>query len=588
MNKLPRNVFSFLLFFMKRQRFFFFLFAVTSLSTSLSNTIWPYITGNFIDSLNNIKITDNVWSSMQNDIIIALSFWIFIEILSRLKGIVLGKFMPNFEADIRQISYEYVMNHSYHFFAKNPVGGIAHRIDDLPRSASFLVDDMFCNFVPFIIMIIISFSMLMQMHYTLSLIFIVWIVSHFTVGGIFFAKAAKYSVVQSNSKTKLQSEITDTVSNNLSVRVFDGYEQEKKRFNLFQKIQIKDFAKTLLFIEYVKVLLGVVSLIAIVLIFYSTISFWDRKLITTGDVILVVTMMLNVTNIVWYLNDEITYFIKEIGICKQSLNIVHEEIEHDKSIVVKGKTLFDGEIEFKNVSFTYPDGERVFYNKNVKIKRHERVGLVGFSGSGKTTFTNLIMKIYKNYTGEIFIDNQELRTIDEHILRKNISFIPQEPILFHRTIEENIMYGTHDATFEDIVSVSKIAKCHDFITSLKDGYKTIVGERGSKLSGGQRQRIVIARAILKNPSIIILDEATSALDSFTEQLLQKSLFNIFQNKTVIYIAHRLTTLKNMDRILLFENGAIVEEGCHADLIELGGKYSKLWDMQKQGFLTEKI
>jgi ATP-binding cassette subfamily B protein len=221
------------------------------------------------------------------------------------------------------------------------------------------------------------------------------------------------------------------------------------------------------------------------------------------------------------------------------------------------------------------------------IPAHQKIGLVGFSGSGKTTFVNLILRAYDLNEGSITIDDQDIATVTQISLRDQVTLIPQDPSLFHRTILENIRYGNIHASKEDVEKAARMAHCHSFIETLENGYDTVVGERGMRLSGGQRQRLAIARAFLKNAPILILDEATSALDSSTERDIQESLLTLMKDKTTLVVAHRLSTLKHMDRILVFHKGRIVEEGSAASLIQKKGHFAHLWSLQQEGFLPEK-
>jgi ATP-binding cassette subfamily B protein len=243
-----------------------------------------------------------------------------------------------------------------------------------------------------------------------------------------------------------------------------------------------------------------------------------------------------------------------------------------------------GKIEFKQVSFHYDEGTHLFKNKNIIIPAGQKVGLVGFSGSGKSTFVNLILRLFDVESGEITIDGQNIKVVTQASLRENIAMIPQDISLFHRTLMDNIRYGRIEASDLDVIEASKKAHCHEFITQLADGYQSLVGERGIKLSGGQRQRIAIARAMLKNAPILILDEATSALDSMTEKHIQDGLHLLMKNRTTIVIAHRLSTLSEMDRILVFDLGKIIEDGTHETLINANGHYARMWQMQAGGFL----
>ncbi|MCX8513664.1 MAG: ATP-binding cassette domain-containing protein [Candidatus Pacebacteria bacterium] len=235
-----------------------------------------------------------------------------------------------------------------------------------------------------------------------------------------------------------------------------------------------------------------------------------------------------------------------------------------------------GSIEFRNVNFSYENNKEILFEDfNLKINEGERVGLVGVSGGGKTTITKLLLRLYEIQSGEILIDGQNIQNVSRDSLRKNISFVPQEPILFHRTLAENITYENQDATNEELLNISKKSHSYEFISKTENTFDTLVGERGVKLSGGQKQRISIARAMLKNSKILILDEATSALDSESEKFIQDSLFELMKNKTSLVIAHRLSTIKKLDRIIVIDSGKIIGDGTHYELLEKGGMYKKL-------------
>ena len=262
----------------------------------------------------------------------------------------------------------------------------------------------------------------------------------------------------------------------------------------------------------------------------------------------------------------------------------HEIKNTDTATALK---ISKGEIKFKNVTFNFNENKAVLDNISCLIKPGEKIALVGPSGAGKTTFIRLILRLYNLTSGEIFIDNQNISQITQESLRENISLVPQDPILFHRTLKENIRYGKPSASDEEVVRASKLAHCDDFIENLPNKYETLVGERGVKLSGGERQRVAIARAILKNAPILILDEATSSLDSHSEALIQEALDNLMKGCTTIAIAHRLSTIRKMDRIIVMEDGKIAEEGTHEDLANReSGIYKELWELQVGGFIQK--
>ena len=242
----------------------------------------------------------------------------------------------------------------------------------------------------------------------------------------------------------------------------------------------------------------------------------------------------------------------------------------------------DGKIEFKNIGFSYTDGgakTSVFEDFNLEIKPGQRVGLVGVSGSGKTTLTKLLLRLSDIQDGQILVDGQNVADVTQQSLRRQIAYVPQEPLLFHRTIEENISYGRPSSTHEEIVQAAKNANALEFIESLPQGFDTLTGERGVKLSGGQRQRIAIARAMLIDAPILVLDEATSALDSESEATVQDALSKLMSGRTTIVVAHRLSTIANLDRIVVLKKGKIVEDGTHVELVNAEGEYAKLWERQ---------
>jgi ATP-binding cassette subfamily B protein len=256
--------------------------------------------------------------------------------------------------------------------------------------------------------------------------------------------------------------------------------------------------------------------------------------------------------------------------------------EINDSVMAVPIKITEGKIEFKNVCFKYKNtSSYVFRNLNFSIESNQTIGLVGHSGAGKSTLVSLLLRTQDVESGEIKIDGYNIKDdATQKSLRAGIAYVPQDPMLFHRTVKENIMYGNASASFDEMVEACKKAYCYDFINNLEKGFDTLVGERGIQLSGGQRQRVAIARAILKNSKIIILDEATSSLDSVTEKIIQKAIKNLVKNKTAIIIAHRLSTLNNVDRIIVLDKGRIIEDGKFGELIEKNGLFTQLWETQQ--------
>ena len=318
---------------------------------------------------------------------------------------------------------------------------------------------------------------------------------------------------------------------------------------------------------------------------YLAIRMWQKGILTVGDFILIQTYVLNIVSRIWDFGRIVQHMYEDFADADEMtkiLNTPHEIVDIPKA---KGLSVKTGNIIFDKISFYYHNTRPVFKNFNLNISPKEKVALVGPSGAGKTTIVKLILRMYELSSGKITIDNQDIAKVTQESLWKNISMVPQDPILFHRSLMENIRYGKPVAKDREVILAAKLAHCHEFISGFPDGYNTYVGERGVKLSGGERQRVAIARAILRNAPVLVLDEATSSLDSESEHYIQDALAHLMRDKTVIVIAHRLSTIMKMDRIVVIDGGKIVEEGTHKQLLEnKSGHYYKLWNFQAGGFI----
>lgn len=379
----------------------------------------------------------------------------------------------------------------------------------------------------------------------------------------------------------------DAISNISAVKAFA---REKSELTKYQAL-IENWRKTNM-IEMKKVLFitgsfGLMMTIMNISAFLAAIIATEYHVASIGVIYLVISYTLNVVSSLWEVSSTTRHYIRIIGDAGPMISTLDEPIELTDPINPEKLKIKNGEIEFKNITFRHKDNsEDLFENFSLTVKAGEKIGLVGKSGSGKTSLTKLLLRFSDIDNGQILIDNQDIASITQNDLHKSIAYVPQEPMLFHRSIKENVSYGRPEASKKEIKKAIKQANATDFINDLPKGIETEVGERGVKLSGGQRQRIAIARAILKDAPILVLDEATSALDSENEKLIQDALWELMKNKTSIVIAHRLSTIAKLDRIIVLDKGKIIEQGSHTELLANNGTYSKLWQHQSGGFLKE--
>ncbi len=582
------SVLSFLLFFLKRYKLNFAIIAFMAMIVQVSsNTVWPWLLGELVNAFESSKSIDAIMPLM----ILVILYWVIATGAQSIKGFMFGITRPKFCADIRSSLFNIIMHHRHTYFVNKYIGNISQRISELPRSAQMILDNALTVFGPLIVSIISSVAAFFYVHEIISMMFSVFLLVYIGITIILGNRASRYCDESYKSFAELFGCIVDSIRNHFSVRIFSGLQNEKRFIQVAQNVEIKKSRKAFFFLEKLKLLLGAWEIISVTSILWVSVMLWQNGELNVGDLMFIANSMFNIMSSMWFAVDEITYTFNEIGICRQGLTLLKDEdnnqinqsSEKNNSII----SITDGKIEFQGVSFKYRDGVKIFDSKSITINGKEKIGLVGFSGSGKTTFVHLIMRLYELDGGSISIDGQDIKDVSVTSLRRNISFIQQDPILFHRSIMDNIRYGRLDASDEEVIDASIKAHAHDFIVHMPEGYNSDVGEMGTKLSGGQRQRIAIARAILRNAPILIMDEATSALDSVTEKKIQASLDYLMQGKTVIVIAHRLSTVLHMDRIIVFDKGKIVEEGTHTQLLQKNTHYQNLWQMQQDGILPNE-
>lgn len=560
---------------------------VLSIAIGLIPSINSILLKNIIDSVETLgeKGNPTLLSDMTLWVIGYAFWWELINWTWRSYDYIFLKTMPKIKGEVLDEFYNYAQYHSHNFFQENLTGNITNRITEASRAFEAAMSIMNEKIILKTSIIIAALFTMYFVHPVFATIFFIWICVFCGISTFFSASISGYSNIYSSSKADVAGNIVDTIVNIASIRMFVAQKHERRYLGSSIDASVESEQKMQWFLVKLRYALGASCSIMIFFMLYYLSMLRSELKITVGDFALVLTLCLTVADNIWDLTREIGDVFEEFGVLHQSLSLIEPytitDIEDAKELEVT-----DGKIEFKNVTFKYRKNNNLFKNKSVTIEGGQKVGLVGYSGSGKTTFVNLLSRLFDIEDGTIEIDGQDIDNVTQHSLRSNISVIPQEPILFHRTIKENIRYAKQDATDEEIYEAARQAHVHDSILELPEGYDTLCGERGSNISGGQRQRIAIARAILKDSHILILDEATSALDSLTEALIKDSLKSLMIGKTVLVIAHRLSTLLNMDRILVFHNGNIVQDGTHEELMKSNNIYQKLWNSQVQGFIVE--
>jgi ATP-binding cassette subfamily B protein len=590
MEKIPplksvKSLASFIWKFVRLQKWtFFFLFLLT-LGWAVDSTLWPYILRLIIDTLTEYDLNRTaVWIDLKWIMVAAVAFWILIEVAYRTSDFLHSRAFPKLEADIRMAMFDHIQYHSPRYFNEHFAGSLSNNISDMTTQVSLIMQNLMV-FIPAVGSAILIVIFFFEINPVFATILAVWIAALALTIVFFTSKSVKYSNAHGEARSELAGKIVDSFSNNFSVNLFSRFKYENSRIGASQKIEQERNYKAQIYVTWMLTCLSIVFVIGIITLNAFLILYWTQNKITTGEVVQVFNTTFNVVMILWVAGDLIPQFFQSIGIASQCLSVMNDT----KDVVDPPDTpplvVNQGEIIFENVSFQYGE-KKLFHNKNVHIRGGERVGLVGYSGAGKSTFVNLILRFLVVEKGRILIDGQDISKVTLESLHRQVALIPQDPQLFHRTLEENILYGNLQATKEQVIQAAKQAHCDGFIRKTTKGYASLVGERGTKLSGGERQRIAIARAILADAPILILDEATSALDSVTERYIQESLERLMKNRTSIVVAHRLSTLSKMDRILVFDEGKVVEEGTHDELVAKKGRYAQLWQMQAGGFLLD--
>ncbi|MDD4412861.1 MAG: ABC transporter ATP-binding protein [Patescibacteria group bacterium] len=496
------------------------------------------------------------------------------------------KFENDTMIDLSNFCFKKIHEHSFSYFNNSFSGAIVKKVNYFTRSFEIIIDNIFFQILPAFLTITAITGILIFKNIYLGTVILVWLII-FIIFNLKVTKIrAKYDVDRNEAESKATADLSDTIVNHNNIRLFNGFSNELKHFKELNETIRRLRRKSWDIHTNFDFITTVFSLFLNIVLMYVGIRLWQKGQFTIGDFVLLQAYAGLVINKTAWLGNVARRTYQSFTDAAEMTEILNTPAEITDIINAKKLKIGLGEIIFQDVTFYYNQTRKILNNLNLKIEAGEKLALIGPSGGGKTTTINLLLRNYDISSGKILIDGQNIAKVTMESLRKEISLVPQDPILFHRSLKENIAYGRPEASEEEILEASKLANCHDFISNLSEGYETLVGERGVKLSGGERQRVAIARAILRNAPILILDEATSSLDSASEELIQEALNRLMKNKTVIVIAHRLSTIKKMDRIICLDETGIVETGKHEELIEKKDSlYRQLWEKQSAGFLT---
>jgi ATP-binding cassette subfamily B protein len=496
--------------------------------------------------------------------------------------------LPLQRRTVTHVVFAYLQQHSHRFISNEFAGALAHRVSEIALGVNQTLSILLFDLIPLLVTLSLATVLLWTASPFLAMFMAGWSLLFIAVCYLLARRshplAQQYSAARSTSSGK----VVDAVSNLANIRLFARHAFEHSYLGTFLDKEVAAAYRSLGYMEKIRWFqtgCGVVLKLGLLLV---ALYLWRTQRIDIAAFVMSTSLSLLIISDVGNLSRRFLEFFEATGNIANGVRTLirpHEVIDRPGASALQVKR---GDIEFRDVGFSYGSDQPIFSRLNIVIPAGQKVGLVGSSGSGKSTLLNLLLRLYDVQQGAVLIDGVDVRDATQHSLHQQIGLIPQEPGLFHRSIRENIHYGRLDASMDEVAEAIHRAGASEFIDSMEDGYESLVGERGVKLSGGQRQRIAIARVLLKNAPILVMDEATSSLDSITERFIQDKLDEIMEDKTVVVVAHRLSTVAHLDRILVFDNGRVIEDGSHEELLRQGGQYSRLWSRQFSAAFDEAV
>lgn len=586
----PDSVYQFCRHYSRGMEPWLLLMAFLTAITAISEALLFGILGQVVDWLSERNPETFIEQSGSTLIGMGIFMLILIPLSNAMRSLIVHQtLMGNFPMSVRWMAHRYLLNQSYGFFQNEFSGRIATKVMQTALAVRDTVMKLLDVMLFVAIYMVTALILVASADPRLCIPLIIWLFFYIIVQRYFVPKMKKIAMVQADARSLMTGRIVDSYTNIITLKLFSHSNRE----SAYIRDGMSEFLNTvhpqMRLVTKLNICLWALNMSLVFSTAALGIYLWLNGSITPGAIAIVMSLAIRLTSMSHWILWEISGLFENIGTVQDGINTLSVPSKVNDKPNAIALNVNRGDIIFDSVNFSYNTSEAVFENLDLQIPAGEKVGIVGRSGAGKSSLVSLLLRFYDIQSGAITIDGHNIEGVRQESLRSNIAMVTQDTSLLHRSVRENIMFGRPEATEEEMVVAAQKAQAHDFILSLRDnvgrrGYDAHVGERGVTLSGGQRQRIAIARVLLKDAPILVLDEATSALDSEVEAAIQLSLYQLMEGKTVIAIAHRLSTIAAMDRLIVFDEGKIIEQGTHQELLRKNGIYTKLWGHQSGGFL----
>lgn len=587
--ELPRRLVPFIWYFVRQAWPAFLLIAAVRATADVCSALVPYFIKLIVDALTAASDKGAIWDTLAGPAAwFIVAVLLAIPVFARLGDWLMAHVRPAFTNMMRRQLALYMHRHSYGYFQSDFAGRLASKVVETPDAVALIMQMLIGSIGLATVTLVVSLVLFVTAHWIFLVIALVWLVVYVGILALYVPRVLEESKTTSDHRSIVRGRYVDTLTNILSVKLFARWRHEDAHLLSALNDTSESGRSMMLTINRMNIVMEFNEMFFVGSVFAASVFAWQQDWISVGDVAMILPMAIRITHISWWMSEVFTTLFQSFGQVEEGMETITQAHSVTDRADAPPLKINRGHIRFENVSFSY-GSKAVFENLSLDIPAGQRVGLIGPSGAGKSTLVQVLLHLFDIQGGRILIDGHDIADVTQDSLRESVAVIPQSSDLLHRSLRDNIRFGRLDATDDEIIDAARRAHAHDFIQQLEDhrgnrGYDTLVGERGVKLSGGQRQRIAIARAVLKNSHILLLDEATSALDSESEQMIQQSLVGLMQGKTVIAIAHRLSTISHLDRLIVMDEGRIVEDGSHDELLARRGLYARLWAMQSGGFL----